>query len=104
MALFKKIFNIFKKRHTSSKAKPKPPKLKKVRKLPKPKKSGKPKKLKKPEKQKSLGAPLGEVTHYFSRISVCVIKITHGPLFLADKIRIKGHTTDFVQAVRSLQI
>ncbi len=45
---------------------------------------------------------VGEVTHYFSKISVAAIKLT-GQLKVGDTIHIKGHTTDFVQKVESMQ-
>ena len=48
--------------------------------------------------------PIGEVTHFFSRIGVCVIKITRGEIHVGDQIEIKGHTTHFTQKVQSLQI
>ncbi len=46
---------------------------------------------------------LGEVTHYFSHVKAGVIKLK-APLAVGDKIKIKGHTTDFTQTVSSLQI
>ena len=50
------------------------------------------------------GLLIGEVTHYFTRIAVVVIKITAGNLHVGDKIQIRGKSTDFVQPVKSLQI
>ena len=47
---------------------------------------------------------VGEVTHYFSRIEVCVVKMTQGRVNVGDKICIKGHSTDFSQKILSLQI
>lgn len=47
---------------------------------------------------------IGEVIHYFSKISVAAIKITNGNLKIGDKIRIKGATTDFEQVVESMEI
>ena len=47
---------------------------------------------------------VGVVTHYFTKIRVVVIKMTDGKIFVADRIRIKGRTTDFTQQVNSLQI
>ena len=47
---------------------------------------------------------VGDVTHYFSRIMVCVVKMTGSPMNIGDRIRIKGNTRNFVQEVRSLQI
>lgn len=46
---------------------------------------------------------IGRISHYFSRIGVAVIEVTAGRLKAGDTVRIKGHTTDFTQAVDSLQ-
>ena len=46
---------------------------------------------------------IGEVTHYFDRISVAVLGLTD-TIRVGDTIRFHGHTTDFTQAVDSLQI
>ena len=46
---------------------------------------------------------VGEITHFFSNISVAVIQISD-TLEVGDKIRIKGSTTDFEQEVDSMQI
>ena len=46
---------------------------------------------------------IGLVTHYFSRVHAAVIKLK-APLSLGETIRIKGHTTDFTQAITSMQI
>lgn len=46
---------------------------------------------------------IGKVTHYFSKISVAVVKLTDG-LSVGDKILIKGATTDIEQNVASMQI
>jgi len=47
---------------------------------------------------------VGEVTHFFSRIQVIVLKMNSGNLLVGDRIRISGHKTDFIQKVKSLQI
>lgn len=47
---------------------------------------------------------IGEVTHYYNKIGVAVIRITTGELKAGDTIHIQGHTTDFVQDVASMQI
>ena len=47
---------------------------------------------------------IGEITHYFSRIQVVVLKITGGKLCVGENIRIQGKGTDFAQKVQSLQI
>ncbi len=54
--------------------------------------------------EESLGLFAGEVTHFFEKIKVCVIKITHHQLKIGDRVRIIGRTTNFVQKVQSLQI
>ncbi len=46
---------------------------------------------------------IGEITHYFPKVRAAVVKLK-APLLRGDKIKIKGHTTDFTQAVNSLQI
>jgi putative protease len=46
---------------------------------------------------------VGRITHFFSKISVAVIELT-APLAVGDTIAIKGPTTDFEQAVESMQI
>ena len=47
---------------------------------------------------------LGRITHYFSKIGVAAIEITHGTLTVGDTIHIKGHTSDFTQKVDSMQL
>jgi putative protease len=46
---------------------------------------------------------IGHVTHYYSHLHVAVLELTDG-LKLGDKIHILGHTTDFFQAVTSMEI
>lgn len=48
-------------------------------------------------------AQIGEVTHYFSNISVAVLDLDR-PLRAGDSIRIIGETTDFQQTVTSMQV
>jgi len=47
---------------------------------------------------------VGEVTHYFPKVRVAVVKIAKAGLALGDKIHIKGHSSDFTQIVSSMQI
>jgi|SRR3990167_7031788 len=48
--------------------------------------------------------PIGKVTHYFSNIKVCVIKLL-APISVGDEIRVTGgENTDFNQKVVSMQI
>jgi len=46
---------------------------------------------------------IGVVDHFYSNISVCMIKLTDG-LKVGDKIRIKGNTSDLTQEIASMQI
>jgi len=47
---------------------------------------------------------IGIVTHYFSHLSVAVVKIESGMLREGDTIHIKGHTSDFRQRVGSMEV
>ena len=46
---------------------------------------------------------VGVVTHYFGHLNVAGIKLTNS-LVVGDALHIKGHTTDLVLAVDSIQI
>ncbi len=46
---------------------------------------------------------IGRVTHYYNHINVAVVKLTNS-LKLGDLIRIMGHSTDFMQAVSSIEV
>jgi putative protease len=47
---------------------------------------------------------IGRVEKYFGKIGVAAIKITAGELKVGDRIKIKGHSTDFDQAIDSMQV
>ena len=47
---------------------------------------------------------VGIITHFFSNISVAVIKIEKQTLDVGDTIHVRGHTTDFEQKILSMQI
>jgi putative protease len=47
---------------------------------------------------------IGEVTHYFTKIGVAVVRIKNGELRKGDRIVIKGATTNFEQVVESMQV
>jgi len=53
--------------------------------------------------EENLGQEVGSVQGFLSNINVAIIKLT-GTLEVGQKIRIKGHTTDFTQNVDSMQI
>jgi hypothetical protein len=49
------------------------------------------------------GSRGGTVTHYFSHLSVAAVQLT-APLALGERIHIRGHTTDLVQDVASMEV
>lgn len=49
------------------------------------------------------GKRIGNVTHFYGKISVAVIQLS-GPIHLGDKVHFLGNSTDFDQDVGSLQI
>jgi len=54
-------------------------------------------------KKEKKETKIGEITHYFTNISVGVIELKD-TLSVEDTIHIKGATTDFEQKVESMQI
>ncbi len=46
---------------------------------------------------------VGAITHYFPKVRAAVVNLK-APLAVGERVRIKGHTTDFTQDVSSLQI
>ena len=57
-----------------------------------------------PESMAPPGERIGVVTHYFSHLSVAVVKLESARLRVGDTIHIRGHTTDFKQRIDSLQV
>lgn len=47
---------------------------------------------------------IGEVTHYFQHVNAAAVKLTKSGLKVGDVIYLKGHTTDFKETVRSIQL
>jgi len=47
---------------------------------------------------------IGEVTHYFPRVKAAAVKLIKSGMTVGDNIYIKGHTTDFKEKVRSMQL
>jgi translation elongation factor EF-1alpha len=47
---------------------------------------------------------VGEVMKFFPKPSVAAIKLTDGELKVGDRIKFKGHTTDFEDQIQSMQI
>ena len=50
-----------------------------------------------------METPIGQVTHYYNHLGVAVVKLDDG-LQVGDKVHIRGHGTDFVQTVESIQV
>ena len=46
---------------------------------------------------------VGRVTHYYSHLSVAAVTLD-APLTRGSRIHIKGHTTDLVQPVSSMEV
>jgi len=46
---------------------------------------------------------VGKVTHYFDHLNVAVLALTEG-IRVGDTLHFQGHSTDFTQAITSLQI
>jgi putative protease len=47
---------------------------------------------------------IGVVTHYFNAPGVAVVKVVDGELALGDTVRFLGHTSDFTEAVTSMEV
>ena len=54
-------------------------------------------------KQRKKANIIGLVTHYFPHVRAAVVKLK-APLKTGDVVKIKGHTTDFIQTINSMQI
>ena len=46
---------------------------------------------------------VGHVTHYYSRLGVAAVEVEDDEIDVGDTIHIKGHTTDLVQPVESIE-
>lgn len=47
---------------------------------------------------------VGEVVKFFAKPSVAAVKITSGELKVGDTVKFSGHTTDFEEAIDSMEI
>lgn len=61
------------------------------------------KKVKKQAPELSL-EKIGEVTHYFPHVKAAALKLLKDGLKVGDSIYIKGHTTDFKEKIKSMQL
>lgn len=50
------------------------------------------------------GVRVGVVTHYYSHLSVAIIRLESGNLREGDFVHVKGHTSDFSQRVASMEV
>jgi hypothetical protein len=46
---------------------------------------------------------IGTITHYFTHLHVAAVEIADGELHKGDLIHVKGHTSDFMQKVGSME-
>jgi len=46
---------------------------------------------------------IGTVTHWFGHLSVAAVRLTE-PLSVGDRIHIRGHSTDLVETVCSMEV
>jgi putative protease len=46
---------------------------------------------------------VGKIVKFFAKPSVAALEITDGTLSVGDRIRIRGHTTDFEDTITSMQ-
>lgn len=53
--------------------------------------------------QKAKSVIIGEITHYFPKVRAAVVLLKTA-LSSGDSIKIKGHTTDLIQSVESMQM
>ena len=108
MAFLKKLKTLFRKLFSSSHHRRKkfPRKVKKriIKKFS----SKRPVRIKRSSKkllpEKTAGLLIGEITHFFPRIQVCVLKVTASNIKVGDSILISGKERRFTQKVASLQI
>ncbi|MBA7536850.1 hypothetical protein ES705_29115 [subsurface metagenome] len=47
---------------------------------------------------------VGRVADYFAKIDVVAIEVRENGIKIGDSLHFKGHTTDFIQKINSMQI
>jgi translation elongation factor EF-Tu-like GTPase len=47
---------------------------------------------------------IGVVVNYYSKLGVAAVKVIRGDISKGDLLKYKGHTTDFTEAVTSMEI
>jgi len=106
MAFLKKIKVLFKRLFSHPKRRRKPPARKSKKKIIRKPALRRSSKIRKSSGQKSrnFSLPIGEITHFFPRIQVCVLKVSGSSIKVGDQILIAGKERRFTQKVLSLQI
>ncbi len=61
-------------------------------------------KAKKPQGLEATLEKIGEVTHYFPHVNAAAVKLLKSGLKVGDSVYIKGHTTEFKELVKSIQL
>jgi putative protease len=56
------------------------------------------------KKEEIMEEEIGRITHYFAKVNVGILEMTKGELRIGDTIHVKGHTTDFYQNIKSMQM
>ena len=97
-----------KKRKTVKKAKPTKKKAKSIKKkaAPAKRRAGVAKKVKS-KKARTLVESMvkvGEVTHYFPHVKAAALLVLKDSIKVGDEIYLKGHTTDFKEKIKSIQL
>ena len=47
---------------------------------------------------------IGKITHYYNHLHVATVNITDGELHIGDTIHVEGHTSNFMQKLRSMEL
>jgi putative protease len=47
---------------------------------------------------------IGIVTHYYTHLGVAIVKLESGSLRQGETVHVKGHTSDFVQPIESMEV
>lgn len=102
----KKPSSLRKTKKVSAKKKTSPKKFKPAKSVPKKQTASVTQPKSKTSTTKSLPKldKIGEVTHYFDKIKVCVIRIDKGTIKKGDRLIIEGNKGSLTQTVSSMQI
>ena len=47
---------------------------------------------------------IGVVVNYYAKLGVAAVKVTSGTIKTGDLLKYKGHTTDFTETVKTMEI